>query len=217
MQEYLFSDAHGDADAVWEVIRNTGDGRVYCLGDFADFWCPDTDCVVDLVWQHCDVVMPGNHDLELGKWLRRDYNPCSWESAFAHSLEEITKQRLLELDAGPRIWREQGKVFQHSWPQSTFARYTLNVDDAEEYFHRYGISHGTVAFVGHSHIPQLYRKGKRGVYGGQVLKAETFYLADDESALVVLPSAAMPRNGFGKGFVAFDPLERQVEFVNIKV
>lgn len=211
MQEYLFSDAHGDAEAVTQVLRRTWDGRLHCLGDFADYWCP-TSRAVELVCHHCTTLIPGNHDLHLASQLAREINPFSAESVFAHNLDDRTKELLLIVSTFPRIVQEQGMMLQHTGTGAESTRYISNISDAQMFFQNNNLHAGTVAFAGHRHVPQLYRFSKGNVAGGWVGEG-VYHLDEEESALVMLPSASTPRSRTMKGFVRFDPVEREIEFI----
>lgn len=60
----VISDIHGNVpalDAVLDDIRERGIGRIFCLGDLIGKG-PHSDRTVDMIREHCEVVIQGNWD-----------------------------------------------------------------------------------------------------------------------------------------------------------
>jgi len=65
MKNALVSDIHGNLPAFEAVLDDVPDDvdQVVCLGDIVGYGPWPLECV-RRVWQHCDVILQGNHDRE---------------------------------------------------------------------------------------------------------------------------------------------------------
>src|SRR5512147_284009 len=73
----IISDIHGNLAAlevVLSTLHNLGADRIYCLGDTVGYGPHPNECI-DLVREHCVVVLKGNHDSGLtGETEIEDFN-----------------------------------------------------------------------------------------------------------------------------------------------
>lgn len=167
----IISDIHGNREALEAVLRSI-DGikadKIICLGDIVGYGADPNGCV-ELIKQHSDAVIMGNHDhAAVGLTSTVFFNIYAKEAIEWTSLNltESNKQFLLNL---PFTHVLDNAFFVHSSPHKPENwGYILSSWEAEwnyDYFEE------DICFVGHSHVPVEYKNeqnSKKIVNSGSV-------------------------------------------------
>ncbi|MBI4660468.1 MAG: metallophosphoesterase [Verrucomicrobia bacterium] len=228
----LDSSPPGRGEGVGESMesgsRATADALVN-LGDTIGYM-PHPNEVMDILWPVCDLILPGNHDLEVAhlfhaseqeaRLLRARYNEqAAWSLEWTkRALAPRNLDRLTALSQRQRfLFRKDHLLFAHASPVLPERMYYIDgTMAARELFFSHQQFDGTIAFVGHIHVPQLYIREPKGILGGR-LRFEPPKVAPSgpiekrwpvkkgETVLVVVPSVGQPRDGlYYAGYAVYD-------------
>lgn len=151
----LISDIHGNAEALERVLddlRLVGADTVVCLGDVVGYG-PEPGRCVELVYEHCDVCVLGNHDEALLIEQKEGrLNPRARE-ALRFTRERVDDWHLTMLRLMPDRAERFGVAFSHgSFGRARFD-YLYTVESASRSFAGFG---ATIGAVGHTHIPSMF-------------------------------------------------------------
>jgi diadenosine tetraphosphatase ApaH/serine/threonine PP2A family protein phosphatase len=195
----LFSDVHGNLPALEVVLKELKElkvDRLVCLGDTVGYGPFPNECV-DLVREHCAVVLKGNHDSGLvGETPLDDFNQHGL-SAILWSQKVVGPQNLDYLRGLPFLAVEHNITLAHASPLDPATwRYILTMEAAEDSFQAFSTN---LCFIGHTHVPVVigedasinrYRRGGRYIVNvgsvgqprdGNPAAAFGVYNTDDES------------------------------------
>ncbi len=119
MRLALISDIHEDLVSLQKALRRInrhGYDLLACLGDICGFNIPNdrhagernASACIALIREHCDVVIPGNHDLHAASRLPSDWSlfgfPDNWYELSVEERKDLGEGRLCfhdaDLDAG---------------------------------------------------------------------------------------------------------------------
>ena len=151
----LISDIHANAEAlerVLEDLRAVGADTVVCLGDVVGYG-PEPGRCVELVYEHCDVCVLGNHDEALLLEHKEEaFNPKARE-ALRFTRDRLDDWHLTMLRLMPDRTERHGVAFSHgSFGRARFD-YLYTVESAHRSFAGFDHRHGA---VGHTHIPSVF-------------------------------------------------------------
>jgi diadenosine tetraphosphatase ApaH/serine/threonine PP2A family protein phosphatase len=154
----VLSDVHSNQpalEAVLAAIAATGVEETWCLGDVVGYGAQPDACA-DLVEQHCEVCLVGNHDLatlgglDISSFSETAAVAVEWtrENASAGSLDFL---RGLE-PAGAR----EGIGLFHASPRDPIWEYVLSTDQAEA---NMDAQAERIGLIGHSHVSLFFTRG----------------------------------------------------------
>lgn len=190
----LLSDIHGNADALAAAlaqVRAASLDGVMCLGDVVGYGAEPGACL-DMVYEACDLVILGNHDeaaLSDGAMLRFNENA---RRSILYTRERLTREHV----AWMKSWPRRASALDLEMTHGTFGR------DEWEYLCDGGAAlrcfdgfEGTIAAVGHTHIPAVFTLGEDGLPEGRLLPAGVRISLPREKRCVVNPgSIGQPRD-----------------------
>jgi predicted phosphodiesterase len=151
----IFSDVHANLPALEAVLKALSEAHVdvmYCLGDTVGYGPFPNECV-DLVRQHCAVVLKGNHDSGLiGETPIEDFNQYGL-AAIQWSQGHVTDERKEYLRSLPLMDVRDSITLAHASPlQPGEWMYVLTLRSAKENFTAFSTE---LCFIGHTHVPVI--------------------------------------------------------------
>ncbi|HSE92627.1 MAG TPA: metallophosphoesterase family protein [Methylomirabilota bacterium] len=161
MRYAILSDVHGNLEALQAVLadaRERADGYL-CLGDVVGYGADPGPCV-ELVAEHCEGVVAGNHERAVTGMASLD-----WFNPWARAAVEWTRARLSPeahawLAALPLVREAADATLVHASPvQPEEWDYLVSSEDG---FAAFGAFATRVCFVGHSHLPRSWAQGSWG-------------------------------------------------------
>ncbi|MCB9914369.1 MAG: metallophosphoesterase family protein [Planctomycetes bacterium] len=205
MRIAVISDLHSNREALEAVlahIRGLGIDQVFCLGDVVGYG-PEPEVCVDLVRQHAEVCLMGNHDEALFHDAR-DFN------AHARGAIDYTRKRMKPawysgaekrarwswLAGLPLTHREGRFLFVHGSPRDPVREYVLSTDGFlnPDKLHAVFDSFEGVAVGGHTHHPGMHDETLRfhGLDGSETCAMR---IPSEGKFFINVGSVGQPRDG----------------------
>jgi predicted phosphodiesterase len=160
MRVLILSDIHSNYTALDTVLAVAGSfDQLWNLGDTIGYGPRPNECVVAMR-AYADMMIGGNHDLAcLGKVDLSDFNPDA-RIANIWNGEQLDATNREVLDALPPM-REMDERFliAHGSPREPVWEYLLSRPQAEDNF---ALFENQVCFIGHSHVPLIFRQQPDG-------------------------------------------------------
>jgi predicted phosphodiesterase len=193
MRILIVSDIHSNYVALETVLAVAGSqDQIWNLGDTIGYGPRPNECVA--ATQHAQVMIAGNHDLaSLGRVNLNDFNPDA-RTANIWNGEQLTPENRDLLDAlPPRKDIDERFLAVHASPREPIWEYLLTLDQARENFAYFN---NQVCFIGHSHVPLIFRRFADGRCEGPKLPdaGETIELPTDTRYFINPGSVGQPRN-----------------------
>ncbi|MCA9080376.1 MAG: metallophosphoesterase [Planctomycetaceae bacterium] len=196
----IISDIHGNLEALEAVlsdIREQGIQEIYCLGDVIGYGPNPRECI-DLVMQHSQVTILGNHD-QAALFDPEGFNAGAeraifWTRSTLESGDPAGNERRWEfLGELPRMRREEPFLFVHGSARNPLNEYVFPEDiyNQRKMERIFGLV-DRYCFQGHTHIPGVFSED----YNFQSPE-ELNYSANlgETKALVNVGSVGQPRDG----------------------
>lgn len=152
----IISDVHGNYAALRAVLDHMGEvDSLWCLGDLVGYG-PQPDECIEAVTSRPHLCIPGNHDwgmlgrLDIEAFNRDARTVLEW------SRKHLAPAHLTYLEALPVTMKVFGQSFTlvHASPRDPMWEYLLDLFDAAECF---PLFHTRYCFVGHTHVPLIFR------------------------------------------------------------
>jgi diadenosine tetraphosphatase ApaH/serine/threonine PP2A family protein phosphatase len=160
----VLSDVHSNQpalEAVLAAVEKAGVDELWCLGDVVGYGAQPDACA-DLIREHCDLCLVGNHDLAVLGGL--DISSFSETAAVAVEwTRENASAATLEFLRGlaPAASREGIGLF-HASPRDPVWEYVLSIDQADEGMDALA---ERVGLIGHSHVSLFFSRPARARAG----------------------------------------------------
>jgi predicted phosphodiesterase len=149
----IISDIHGNLSAfevVLKTIQEMNVDTIHCLGDIVGYGPFPNECI-ELVRQHCQVVVKGNHDSGVVSETNIDDFNKYGQAAIRWTIQQMTAENLDYLKKLPLISIDGDLTLVHASPfRPELWTYVLSFEEARESFHAFRTGH---CFIGHTHIP----------------------------------------------------------------
>lgn len=198
----LISDIHANLESLEAVladIREQGIQQIYCLGDIVGYGPNPRECI-DLVMQHCQVTILGNHD-QGALFDPEGFNSVAEQAIFwtREQLErndgnaQQTAQRWDFLGELPRNHRENKFLFVHGSPRNPLNEYVF----PEDVYNQRKIERlfdlvQQYCFQGHTHVPGVFTE-RPAFYSPEEIDNQ--FKLGDEKVMVNVGSVGQPRDG----------------------
>jgi diadenosine tetraphosphatase ApaH/serine/threonine PP2A family protein phosphatase len=184
MRIAILSDIHSNLASLEKallIIDSLDVERIICLGDIVGYG-PFPNACIDLVRNHCDVVVMGNHDAGVaGNILLNNFNKVG-KKVIEWTTKQLTDINLDFLKTLPLRIDDQMMTFVHASPDNPSEwNYITSVDDARIAFRAFSTR---LCFFGHTHIPTVV---------GEDLSINHF--GNDLRYLINVGSVGQPRDG----------------------
>ncbi|MCP4569806.1 MAG: metallophosphoesterase family protein [FCB group bacterium] len=193
MRLAIFSDVHANLEALKAVISDIEQlnvEKVVFLGDAVGYGANPDKCV-KLIDSLCEIKLLGNHDyVAMGLESPSSFNEMAKQSILwtQQQLKRKSIERLSEFEMEVSFL---DYAFVHATPENPSEwGYMLMVEDATRNFNFFSQNY---CFVGHSHLPAVFRRGNDGKV---VLETKTQFEGDGESRYIInVGSVGQPRDG----------------------
>jgi diadenosine tetraphosphatase ApaH/serine/threonine PP2A family protein phosphatase len=197
----LISDIHANYEAlsaVLDFIKTLDVDEVFCLGDIIGYG-PDPIKCLDLVMDHCQLTILGNHD-QAAIFDPEGFNPVAMRAIF-WTRDQLENDRSDPIRADrrwdflgelPRRHDEGRYLFVHGSPRDPTNEYVFpehiyeksRMEALLKRFEQY-------CFQGHTHIPGVFTESGSFI---QPEQRDYFFQLDGEKCMVNVGSVGQPRD-----------------------
>ena len=197
MRYAIISDIHSNLEALQAVLKTIEQeniDKILCLGDVVGYG-PDPNECIDLVQQHCEIILTGNHDFACIEKSELLYFNQYAAKAVEWTVAALTDENLDFLAKLPLDGKVEKYFLVHSNPfEPRSWDYILSLDDAEFNFSKFDEA-DQICFIGHSHHPVIYVEylENDNKYYKQ-LKDHRIQLKQDERYIINVGSVGQPRD-----------------------
>lgn len=193
MRVVIVSDIHSNYVALETVLSAIGSfDQLWNLGDTIGYGPRPNQCMAAV--QHAAVMIAGNHDLAcINKVDLSDFNADA-RTANIWNGEHLDDEHRAKLETLPPIEAiDERFLVAHGSPREPIWEYLLSRDQANENFELF---EQQVCFMGHSHVPLIFRKQRNGVCANPVMPpaGNTLELEDGVRYFINPGSVGQPRN-----------------------
>ncbi len=194
MKYGVFSDVHGNYEALTAVLYFFRKNRIadfICCGDIVGYGPQPLECAEELLALKNLKIVMGNHDAAaVGKMDIKWFNSnAAWAIEFAR--KQLTG-RAMDFIAGlPERVDTADFTMVHGSPRKPLTEYLLSESQFSDNTERWEVS---PCFIGHTHMPLVFRHGENGVPETDFLKPAVRIAV--KGKLMLNPgSVGQPRDG----------------------
>ncbi len=206
MKYLVFSDIHGNAQALETVVEEIGRVRpdfVVSLGDVVGYGANPSDCV-DLVKEHCDIRICGNHDYVAAGLADSENFNVTARISIEWTKNCLTSNHKEQLAAYDMVKRHGDCLFSHSSPVSPLDwEYIYTLGQAERIFRE---TDERFIFVGHTHVPGIISHDI--LSGCRVETGTKLEIEPGRRYLINTGSVGQPRDGVSAASFAIVDVQR---------
>lgn len=212
MKYAIISDIHSNLTALQNVIdylKAEKIDKIICLGDVVGYGPKPNECV-ELIKEHCEVCLMGNHDhAVLGLTDIEYFNQYARDSVI-WTQKHISPENKKFLKSLPFTHEVDEILFVHSTPiHPEEWNYIFSEQDA-----RRNLEHlsQNLVFIGHSHIPVIFK------YNGSSETTDQLELdLQNERYIVNIGSIGQPRNEDPRScFVIYDDQNQTINYIRLE-
>ncbi len=207
----IISDIHANLEALQTCLKKIGElkpDKVVCLGDLVDYCAQPNECV-ELVKNHSDVVVMGNHDeAQLKYEIAEDFSEHAYISSL-HTRDIINPEHVEYFKTLPYAHSEEDLLFVHGSPRTPEEYdYVLNNYDAAINFISFKEK---ICFIGHSHLPIIFEETNEGIR-----TVEPRGMSSANRYIINVGSVGQPRDGnYRLCFGLFDTDKFTFEYIRL--
>lgn len=211
MKIAVISDIHANLPALNATLKFLSTqkiDRIICLGDIVGYGPYPNECI-ELVKEHCQYVMLGNHDqAALGMGDVNYFNEYALE-VILWTRERLTAYNKGFLENLPYSVSDDKRLYVHSSPfEPEEWHYILDEHEARA---NLACTDAQLIFIGHSHIPLVFSE-REGFLETELLPLEL----KRDRYIVNVGSIGQPRNGDPRAtFVIYDDQSDNLEYIRI--
>lgn len=208
----IISDIHSNLEALeaaLEDIKTQNVEIVYCTGDLVGYAANPNE-VIDLLRKDSVNCIMGNHDYAcFNQRIRAEMNRDA-RDAIDYTKRVLTSENLLFLKELPWQIRENGIYLIHGLPPAHLDEYIhkQNKDELKQAFSSFCEQ---VAFVGHTHLFEIYQMTRNGEIRGPGFRQNKFKLESRSRYMIGAGSIGQPReDNRDAGYLIYDTNLRQI-------
>ena len=173
MRVAIVTDIHANRqalEAVLEQIRAAESDAIWCLGDVVGYGA-DPDACTELVREHADICLAGNHDLGvIGTLSVEDFSEVARRAA-EWTAGVITDETRRFLESLSPVDENQVVSLYHASPRDPVWEYVLSPLQAELAFE---VQPQRISVVGHTHVALAFHR-----FDGESATGETRHEGDE--------------------------------------
>jgi len=186
----IISDIHANLEAAETCFREIDKikpDRIICLGDIVDY-CAQPKEVMEIIRARCDVIIMGNHDEAQIDYSVADSFSESARISSIHTRFVLNRENKDFIRSLNYTHIENDLLFVHSSPFDPGSyRYILDDISASMNFRTFSQK---VCFIGHSHVPVVFRQN---FFGVKTVKPEK--VKEGGRYIINTGSVGQPRDG----------------------
>lgn len=215
MKFALISDIHANLEALEAVLRDITTQKadtIFCLGDVVGYGADPLPCL-ELVKQHCDVILMGNHEhAALGHLDQEHLNPVAQVSLAWTQTQLNDRAFSIIADCSMDAVMENVRMVHASPYMPNEWHYILAATEADLAFRSFS-EH--ICFIGHTHLPMIFSEGEGGAHRRKV--GHDFEPDEETRYIINIGSVGQPRDNDSRScYVVFDTDAQAVTYRRIE-
>lgn len=218
MRLMVFSDIHGNLEALQCMLRDAADRNVHrsvCLGDLVGYGPYPNECIELMRSMKNCRCLAGNHDVAV-LWKTSPYgmSPAAQE-AVLWTMDQLSAENKTYLAALPDRLDLADMTFVHANPYNPRGwRYVL---DRKYALRSFAATRCRRLFIGHSHRPLMITRRHLLAIDLQVISGSVRYEVDDSKRRIVnCGSVGQPRDKDPRScYLIFDSRTQEIEFYRV--
>ncbi len=192
MKWALLSDVHSNLEAfqaVLDDLRASGAERIVFMGDAVGYGADPNPCV-EILQHSADIAVAGNHDFGAVGLTDISYFNSAARTAILWTGRKLSAAARAFLRKLPMSRRSDGMIFVHASPFIPGEwNYIFTFPDAEAAFRA---MEGDIAFVGHSHRPEILTQAPDGKVS--MLREDEVKFEEGVRYIINVGSVGQPRD-----------------------
>lgn len=212
MKLAILSDIHSNLEALeatFEDLQNENIDAIYCTGDLVGY-ASNPNEVIQLLRQKKVKCIMGNHDyacLDEEMELRMTKNARAAIAYTCQVLRSINFNFLKEL---PRYINENGVYLTHGLPPESLDQY-VSLQSNHALINAFSGFQEKLAFVGHTHLFEIYELTENCKIERHVFDGNTFELKPNSRYIISAGSVGQPRDDNREaGYLIYNTTTQQI-------
>ena len=216
MKHLIFSDVHGNLEALEAVLSHATDAGVgfyICLGDIIGYGADPNECVNAVKTLPAYACVKGNHDAAVVNPRERSFFHSVALEGVRYTDATLTDENRKFIEELPYVYTSNGLfIAVHASPYKPETwEYVLDQGGAKRAF---GATAHQIAFIGHSHTPVVFRDDGRAE---RFLPGDLLEIEDGVRYVVNVGSVGQPRDGNpDASFVIFDDKKLTAKIMRVE-
>lgn len=195
MRYAIIADIHSNLTAFQAVLqdidRRGGIEEIWCLGDVVGYGPEPRECI-ELLRQHRQVCIAGNHDLAATGKLDTAYFNHEAAHAAHWTASQLSPEDIDYLQNLPLTLEREDFTLAHGSPREPVWEYILSLHTALANFSYF---HTRFCLVGHSHVPLIFDLDRDGLCQLRELPGELFLRQEERRLIINCGGVGQPRDG----------------------
>lgn len=212
MKLAILSDIHSNLEALeatFEDLQNENIDAIYCTGDLVGYAANPNE-VIQLLRKNKVKCVMGNHDIACFNEEMEYRMTKNARVAIAYTCQVLKSRNFNFLKALPRYISENGIYLTHGLPPKSLDQY-VSLQSNNALIIAFSSFREKVAFVGHTHLFEIYELTKNNKIESQTFDCNSFNLKPDSRFIISAGSVGQPRNDKREaGYLIFDTTAQQL-------
>jgi predicted phosphodiesterase len=219
MKIAILSDIHSNLEALeaaFDDLQNQETDFIYCTGDLVGYAASPNE-VINLLLQNKVRCLYGNHDHACNHQATYDDMVRSARLAIDYTRRVLSSEYLNLLKDLPVYLIENGIYLIHGLPPYSFDEY-LDTQTRFELTTSFSSFQERVAFVGHTHLIQIFELTEHGTIQEPAFAGNTFKLSANSRYIISAGSVGQPRDDNREaGYLIYDTdndliIKREIQY-----
>lgn len=206
MKLAIITDVHSNQEALeaaLEDIKTQNVKTIYCTGDLVGYAASSNE-VIELLRENSVKCIMGNHDYACFNQPMRDEMNRNAREAIAYTMRVLTPENFSFLKELPRQITENGIFLTHGLPPAHLDEY-IDLQSKNELKQAFSSFGEKVAFVGHTHLFEIYQFTSDGEIRRPGFRQNKFELEPDSRYMISAGSIGQPRDDDREaGYLIYD-------------
>jgi predicted phosphodiesterase len=208
----ILSDIHSNLEALeaaFEDLQHHEIDVIYCTGDLVGY-ASNPNEVISLLQQNNVRCLLGNHDYACIDPRAVEDMVRNARLTIDYTIKALFPEHFDFLKELPSFINENGVWFTHGLPPDSFDEY-VDTQSKQELLTAFASFNEKVAFVGHTHLIEIYELTENGKIEEPIFDGDLFNLIPGSRYIISAGSVGQPRDDNREaGYLIFDSLNQQI-------
>ena len=212
MKIAILSDIHSNLEALEAAFADLQEQEIdviYCTGDLVGYAANPNE-VISLLQENNVRCLVGNHDYACIDPRAVEDMVRNARLTIEYTRSVLLPEHLHFLNELPYFINENGVHFTHGLPPDSFDEY-IDTQSKKELLAAFASFDGNVAFVGHTHLIEIYELTEEGKIDEPLFERDTFELNSNSRYIISAGSVGQPRDDNREaGYLIYETITQQI-------